>query len=95
MLYNAGYLEALRDDYWDCFVFHDVDLLPEDPRNIYNCPKEPRHMSVGMNMSIFSFSFMFIFLCISYFLLFSIEHTKNKIKVRYQMSFSLSFFMLS
>ena len=47
MLYNAGYLEALRDDYWDCFVFHDVDLLPEDPRNIYNCPEEPRHMSVG------------------------------------------------
>ena len=27
MLYNAGYLEALRDDYWDCFVFHDFAVL--------------------------------------------------------------------
>ncbi len=34
---------------WECFIFHDVDLIPEDDRNIYSCPPEPRHMSVAVN----------------------------------------------
>ena len=29
MLLNVGYREALLDQAWDCFIFHDVDLLPE------------------------------------------------------------------
>ena len=33
----------MYDDY-DCFVFHDVDLIPEDDRNDYGCPSSPRHM---------------------------------------------------
>ena len=47
MLFNVGYSEAMRDRDWDCFIFHDVDLLPEDDRNLYTCPERPRHMSVG------------------------------------------------
>ncbi len=47
MLYNLAYLEALKDYDWDCFIFHDVDLLPEDDRNLYTCPEEVKHMSVG------------------------------------------------
>lgn len=47
MLFNVGYAEAMRDQEWECFIFHDVDLLPEDDRNLYSCPETPRHMSVG------------------------------------------------
>ena len=30
-------------------VFHDVDLLPEDDRNLYTCADQPRHMSVAVD----------------------------------------------
>lgn len=46
---NIGYLEALKLYQWDCFIFHDVDLLPLDDRNLYNCPRQPRHMSVAID----------------------------------------------
>jgi len=46
---NIGYLEALKIYQWDCFIFHDVDLLPLDDRNLYNCPRQPRHMSVAID----------------------------------------------
>lgn len=36
--------------YWDCFVFHDVDLIPEDLRLHYTCnPKYPVHYSVAVS----------------------------------------------
>lgn len=46
---NIGFLEALKLYQWDCFIFHDVDLLPLDDRNLYNCPRQPRHMSVAID----------------------------------------------
>jgi hypothetical protein len=51
MLMNIGFTEALRLRSFDCFVFHDVDLLPEDDHNSYACPEagEPRHLSVAIN----------------------------------------------
>ncbi|XP_066595089.1 beta-1,4-N-acetylgalactosaminyltransferase bre-4-like [Prorops nasuta] len=49
MLMNVGYVEALKEKTFDCFIFHDVDLLPEDDRNLYNCPEQPRHMSVAID----------------------------------------------
>ena len=35
---------------WHCLIFHDVDLIPMNDRNIYSCPPEPRVMSVAVDM---------------------------------------------
>jgi len=49
-LMNIGFIEANKIDNYDCFVLHDVDLVPEDDRNIYECPSNgPKHMSVAVN----------------------------------------------
>ncbi|XP_062844549.1 beta-1,4-galactosyltransferase 4 [Trichomycterus rosablanca] len=48
-LLNVGYLEALKDFSWDCFIFHDVDLVPENDHNLYTCEQDPKHLVVGRN----------------------------------------------
>ena len=48
-LFNIGFKEALKLEDFDCFIFTDVDLLPEDDRNYYGCPTSPRHMSVAID----------------------------------------------
>ncbi|NXF30803.1 B4GT4 galactosyltransferase, partial [Nyctibius bracteatus] len=48
-LLNVGYLEALKEANWDCFIFHDVDLVPENDFNIYMCDEQPKHLVVGRN----------------------------------------------
>ncbi len=52
MLMNIGYKEALKMDSFQCFIFHDVDLLPEDDRYPYDCPEigRPRHMAFSMDI---------------------------------------------
>jgi len=50
MLMNVGFVEALKLYSYDCFIFHDVDLVPEDDRNLYTCPEQPRHMSVAVDV---------------------------------------------
>ena len=50
LLMNIGFNEAMKEtDKWDCFIFHDVDLLPEDERNIYGCSEIPRHFSSAVS----------------------------------------------
>lgn len=50
LIMNIGFIESLKDyDEWQCFTFSDVDLLPEDERNIYSCPEAPRHMSSAVS----------------------------------------------
>lgn len=50
-LFNVAFKEALKMKEWDCFIFHDIDMIPFDDRNIYNCPpdKGPRHMAVSLD----------------------------------------------
>ncbi|XP_062916227.1 beta-1,4-galactosyltransferase 6 [Mobula hypostoma] len=45
MLFNVGFLEAIKDLDWDCLIFHDVDHIPESDRNYYGCGQMPRHFA--------------------------------------------------
>ncbi|KAL4715718.1 hypothetical protein ACJJTC_006297 [Scirpophaga incertulas] len=47
-LLNIGALTAIRAGY-PCLIFHDVDLLPLKPANLYACTKCPRHLSSSIN----------------------------------------------
>ena len=50
MLLNIGYNYAKKstNDFWQCYIFHDVDHLPENDGNLYNCASQVRHMSVSV-----------------------------------------------
>ncbi|XP_057380629.1 beta-1,4-galactosyltransferase 4-like [Daphnia carinata] len=52
MLLNIGFKEAMKQGSFQCFIFHDVDLLPEDDRNPYTCPKngKPRQMAYSIDI---------------------------------------------
>lgn len=56
-LFNVGFIEARKLHKFDCFIFHDVDLLPEDLRNLYRCSDRPRHMFVSRLYSFLKFHF--------------------------------------
>ena len=39
----------MQEHEFDCVVFHDVDLLPEDDRLLYRCTQLPKHLSVAID----------------------------------------------
>lgn len=44
-LFNVGFVEASKVRPWDCFVFHDIDMVPMNDHNLYVCPRiYPRHV---------------------------------------------------
>ncbi len=51
MLMNIGFKEAQLLETHQCFIFHDVDFLPEDDGNPYTCPEDgkPRQMSFSID----------------------------------------------
>ena len=55
ILMNAAFEEAKLFLDFDCVVFHDVDMLPENDENIYACKtvshleKQPIHLSTKIN----------------------------------------------
>lgn len=61
-LFNIGFLESskLQPDIC-CFIFHDVDLLPMDQRNLYMCSSRPRHMSSQVNTFRFNLLYQELF----------------------------------
>lgn len=46
-LFNVGFIEAQKVRQWDCFILHDIDTVPVNDRNLYDCPRlNPRHMFI-------------------------------------------------
>ncbi|XP_059167407.1 beta-1,4-N-acetylgalactosaminyltransferase bre-4-like [Physella acuta] len=48
-LLNIGFLEAEKISSFDCYIFHDVDLVPLNDNNLYRCGPQPRHYAVAIN----------------------------------------------
>ena len=55
-LMNAGFLEASRLFTFDCAIFHDVDLIPENDDIPYSCQSQPTHMSVAIDEMDYRYS---------------------------------------
>ena len=50
LLMNIGFVEASKQNSkWNCFVFHDVDLIPQNEQNLYSCSNTPKHMSSAVD----------------------------------------------
>ena len=50
-LMNVGFLETSKISNFSCFIFHDVDMVPETDRAIYKCPEHQAilHMAVAVS----------------------------------------------
>ena len=54
-LMNIGFIESQKNNNWDCFIFHDIDLLPESDLNFYQCNiTVPKQMAISI--SVYSYS---------------------------------------
>jgi len=49
LLMNAAFQEFKNLYDFNCVVFHDVDMLPENDKNMYLCKKDPVHLSPKIN----------------------------------------------
>ncbi len=65
---NIAVAEALKMDNFDCFVFHDVDLIPENYMNIYKCHNHPRHLSPAVDELRYKLVNLFFISCLIYLL---------------------------
>ena len=73
ILLNIGFIEAIYDheknktnlDY-NCFIFHDVDFIPKNNKNLYKCnAKYPIHMSSSPEQANYRPHQWFVFFCFS------------------------------
>ena len=55
MIMNLAFKEVMRVERFDCVVFHDVDMIPQNDRNIYECMQQPRHLSPGLDEMRFTY----------------------------------------
>ena len=48
-LRNIGFVEAMKVFPFNCVVFHDFDLVPENDQILYECDSSPAHLSVAVS----------------------------------------------
>ncbi len=46
---NIAFKEVMASGEFDCVVFHDVDLLPQDDRALFYCGPSPVHYAVSLD----------------------------------------------
>ncbi|XP_013075530.2 beta-1,4-galactosyltransferase 4-like isoform X1 [Biomphalaria glabrata] len=51
-LHNVGFLEAEKLGKFDCYIFHDVDLVPLNDQQVYSCGDNPIHFSVAIKYGL-------------------------------------------
>lgn len=60
-LMNVGFVEARALAEFDCFIFHDVDMLPQDDRNFYVCSPQPRHVGAYVDKWNYKYATLVLF----------------------------------
>ncbi len=55
MLMNIGFEEAQLQSNFKCFIFHDVDMLPENDANLYGCPEDGKPRQMAFTIDIFEY----------------------------------------
>lgn len=81
ILMNIGFIESLKDanNRWNCFFFHDVDMIPENINNIYQCnDKFPVHYAVAA--SLYNYKLVKEIIKKIYYSMWSMWSLKNKPK---------------
>ncbi|XP_065053760.1 beta-1,4-galactosyltransferase 5-like [Rhopilema esculentum] len=48
-IYNIGFNSTLQFGEFDCYIFHDVDLLLENDKNYHGCAASPVHLAPAVN----------------------------------------------
>jgi hypothetical protein len=64
LLKNVGFIESLKDtnDLWDCFFFHDVDVIAENRENIYQCNNSsPIHYAVSVSLYSYKYNLIYFY----------------------------------
>ncbi len=56
-LMNIGFLESRKQYDYQCFIFQDVDLIPEDDRILYTCSEQPKHLAVAIDKFKYKLSY--------------------------------------
>ena len=51
LLLNVGFEVASTERNWDCYILHDVDLLPASQDNDYRCAEQVRVSFCGLSIS--------------------------------------------
>ena len=57
LLMNAGALESNRFGDFNCFIFHDVDMLPEVAELDYSCRANPTHLSPSVSKFFYNLNY--------------------------------------
>ena len=57
LLMNAGALESKRFGDFNCFIFHDVDMLPEVAELDYSCRANPTHLSPSVSKFFYNLNY--------------------------------------
>ena len=49
LIMNIAFKYAMKQENFDCVIFHDVDMIPENDLNFYECGSHPRHLSPALD----------------------------------------------